>query len=1029
MLRMFPFALASLLSASSLFADTAITDGVFPIVVNDAGVLVRVSDPGAVTFDGPDVVLQNPVEEWAGVRFRGPSGVVVASASGNAVDHAGRPPMTSIDVRATPDTARSIANAAGLQVETTWSYDPDGPYVIACVVLTNTTAHTLTGIHYSREWRVARGRGFSFPPDLDDGIATPHDVARRVWMLDDLAPGASGGLGFSLVPLGAAPISVGVDVPLALFTNAQFPAPNGVPIGMTNGISFGDYDADGHIDIFACRSGNLWQNVGGTTWQLAADLDTALPNGFRYGSAFGDYDEDGLPDIGTEPRKTGPNTCFNLLRNLGGGANFLNVAPNPTIVNVPLCAADAETICWGDVDGDSDMDMFLPVYPALGNYFLENLGPTGPGNAFHFSEQSAAAGLDNPPGNARPEGAQFCDVDQDGDLDLYSNGALYQNISPVGTPKFGAMTTAGSGIAYSNFLEEGAMFFDYDLDGDMDLFAVFSVASTGVKVFEAKGDGTFFEGENSIIDSSNVGLDLGMSAEDWDFDGDIDFTTRQVFRRNQLMETGQRKFTVASHSIPSGHLTSATPAWGDTDGDGDLDCALGNWLSVGHIYENVLYSSTTPPAQRRYVRVRPVRDDPSVPRGLEVEYGTTVEIVIHGETERRRRKFTSSAGGYLNQNEYTLSFAMPPDPAPTNESEDVRFDVVCTFPSAASQGIRRVDRHVNPLLGNLNLASLADREIRVYRDGRVIRGACDFPATITDDAVTSTTTRGLVLPTVTQAPPAPTPSPTADRWVGLELDATGATQATRVTEILLDGQLDSAVPCGAESFNVALWDITAPATPFRPTGGSLALATSTRNDRTFFPVDLWLEPGHRYRLVARVTSRRTKAISGAINYPTFTMAGSLDYQDALPCSGTGVVAATVDTTKVPLAIRYRTDDEAWFEVGGGSAGANGVPALSASGRFLAGETVDLTLQNGPANAPALLVLADSPRCVGVLGGTLVPNLTILIPGAVTDGAGSFAVSAVLPPDTDPETNLWVQVFVADATVPTGIILSNAIVTP
>ncbi|MGF7473878.1 hypothetical protein WFJ45_24470, partial [Salmonella enterica subsp. enterica serovar Minnesota] len=83
---------------------------------------------------------------------------------------------------------------------------------------------------------------------------------------------------------------------------------------------------------------------------------------------------------------------------------------------------------------------------------------------------------------------------------------------------------------------------------------------------------------------------------------------------------------------------------------------------------------------RRYVRVRPLRDSAAVPGGLETEYGVNVRIEIAGDTSGlERTKFTQSGSGYLNQNEYTLHFALPADPAPGDPEEDLRFDVVADF--------------------------------------------------------------------------------------------------------------------------------------------------------------------------------------------------------------------------------------------------------------------------------------------------------------------------------------------------------------
>ncbi len=688
--------------------------------------------------------------------------------------------------------------------------------------------------------------------------------------------------------MAAASPGVPPDVPLSLWTSSAYP--QGLDFGDTMGISFGDYDGDGDIDVFACWSGNLWRNVAGMDWQLAGNLATLVPpTERRYGASFGDYDNDGLLDIATAPRIPAWGDDRMHLLHASQGAGFTDIASDPALVDVQPYG-NAETLCWADVDDDADLDLFVPVYPAWsggpGNFFLTNQGPE-PDGTHRFVEASASAGLDNPPGTSRPEGAQFVDVDGDGAVDLFANGTLYRNESSRGIPAFQALDEAASGIGLRGSIDEGAAFFDYDLDGDFDL--VVSYVTEGVRIWENRGDGTFFAAEPGIVDSPMTGLNLGVSAEDWDNDGDVDFTTRGVFRRNMRIEEGARHFAVASTTIPLADRSSATPAWGDWDRDGDLDCALANWGGTGKLYENTTYTSSTLAAPKRYLRVRPVRDSTRVPRGLETEYGAAVRVRRSSPPSGfTLEKFVASAHGYLNQNEYTLHFALP---------ETGAVDVAVDFPGLSTDGVWRVDKAVNPSLGGLNPANLLDREITVTRCGDVvIDGVRHEPIPLAPPRLSST------VPRVEGSLAEPTMPETSGSYAGVAFDTLGARVPLALREIVLDGQLDFPNSCGAGSRNIALWDVTDPQHPAIVDGATLDETTSARNRRSTFRVDFPLAAERVYRLVARVTELRPlPVVAGAQG---LTVRGGLSFFHDAGCSGNGVVAAAFDPVSSAMSFRF-----------------------------------------------------------------------------------------------------------------------------
>jgi len=139
-----------------------------------------------------------------------------------------------------------------------------------------------------------------------------------------------------------------------------------------------------------------------------------------------------------------------------------------------------------DVDGDGRTDVYF-LNQVGGNQLWRNLG----GGRFE--------NITDPAGVAVPDRvsvtASFADVDNDGDADLYvttvrGGNLLFEN---DGKGRFRDITTA-SGLAYTGH-SSGAVFFDYDRDGRLDLFLVNvgryttdTVAGEGYKYYAAFED-------------------------------------------------------------------------------------------------------------------------------------------------------------------------------------------------------------------------------------------------------------------------------------------------------------------------------------------------------------------------------------------------------------------------------------------------------------------------------------------------------------------------------------------------------------
>jgi hypothetical protein len=390
---------------------------------------------------------------------------------------------------------------------------------------------------------------------------------------------------------------------------------------------------------------------------------------------------------------------------------------------------------------------------------------------------------------------------------------------------------------------------------------------------------------------------VGCSAEDWDLDGDLDISAGPVFRRNLLVESGERFLRLASHSL-DGELLVPIPTWGDWDKDGDVDCVLSNHNAQGYFLRNTTYGPSTEKSQRLSVRVRPVRDSASVPRGLETEFGATVELRVHGDPSGFvRRRFVASSHGYLQQNEYALSMALPRGPDPEAPARGVVFDLLVDFPSLPANGVLRIDSSVNPVLGDLELAALSEREITVFRSGRVRLDGVDFPPRAALSPRLAST-GALVLPVPDEPLAEPVPA-VQDRWsVGMEVDTLSAEGPVHVQELVLDGQLSP-----ASDANVLLYDVTRPRHPRLVRGEERA--TSPRNDRSFLALDWQLQPRHVYRVLCRVTElRASPRLAGTLG-AELANRGALSFACSGACSPAEAAGAVLDHANSYLELRYR----------------------------------------------------------------------------------------------------------------------------
>ena len=229
--------------------------------------------------------------------------------------------------------------------------------------------------------------------------------------------------------------------------------------------------------VYAGISDTLYRNNGnGTFTDVTKQAGVYNDDGKGLGVTCGDYDNDGRIDIYVA-NDTTPNFLY---RNVGDG-RFVDIAPFAgAAYNEHGVAEGGMGVDFGDYNNDGTLDIFATNFSNETNTLYHN---TADGALIDFTN---IAGLGEVSFLKLAFGTKFFDANNDGALDLFvANGHLYPTESDAleyaqtdqlfintGEGTF-ADASEGSGEYFSTKrVGRGAAFGDYDNDGDTDIFVV-----------------------------------------------------------------------------------------------------------------------------------------------------------------------------------------------------------------------------------------------------------------------------------------------------------------------------------------------------------------------------------------------------------------------------------------------------------------------------------------------------------------------------------------------------------------------------
>lgn len=149
------------------------------------------------------------------------------------------------------------------------------------------------------------------------------------------------------------------------------PVTNGIivhDISVGQGTSWGDYDNDGHLDLFVVNPNApnfLYHNNGDGTFTKITNGAIVTDIGNGHGCAWADYDNDGYLDLFVANR-----LGVNFLYHNTGTGTFTRVTSGV----IASDNADAVACAWADYDNDGLQDLFVTELGTFNNRLFHNNG-------------------------------------------------------------------------------------------------------------------------------------------------------------------------------------------------------------------------------------------------------------------------------------------------------------------------------------------------------------------------------------------------------------------------------------------------------------------------------------------------------------------------------------------------------------------------------------------------------------------------------------------------------------------------------
>lgn len=398
------------------------------------------------------------------------------------------------------------------------------------------------------------------------------------------------------------------------------------------GVVWGDYDGDNDLDVYVVNQNNQQDFLYRNNGN-GTFTDVAITVGMidaSYGRGAAWGDYDNDGDLDLFVSNTVGQQDF-LYRNNGNGT-FVEVSALAGMTDVSW----GEGVAWGDYDGDHDLDLFVANEVGQQDFLYQN---NGNGT---FTNVAQTVGMTDASGG---NGAAWGDYDGDGDLDLYVANRIGQQDFLYRNNGNGTFTDVATSVGMTDGSHGvGIAWADYDADGDLDLYVANGTTHQDF-LYRNNGNGTSFTDVASSVGMADGSYGIGVAWGDYDGDADLD---AMVVNNGQpyflYQNNGNGTFTEVASSVGITDVADGNhAAWADYDNDGDLDLFIANATNQ----QDFLYRNGS--TGLNYIKVNALTDvngnaveADADPERLAI--GSTVEIDLNGGAN-----FLPGAGDYVSQ--------------------------------------------------------------------------------------------------------------------------------------------------------------------------------------------------------------------------------------------------------------------------------------------------------------------------------------------------------------------------------------------